>query len=98
VDTGTNVEIRVSDTGDGVPAHLTDRLFQRFTTGEKSSGTGLGLFIVRELARAHHGEAFYEPPSPGQASGTFVISLPRTEPAASGDTTRALAAVDGTHA
>jgi PAS domain S-box-containing protein len=77
IETGDSVEIRVSDAGRGVPFHLREQLFQRFATGEDASGTGLGLFIVRELARAHGGEATYELPGPGRPSGTFVISLPR---------------------
>jgi PAS domain S-box-containing protein len=78
VEAGDNVEIRVTDAGTGVPPHLTEKLFERFATGERGSGTGLGLFIVRELARAHDGDAGYERPHPGQPSGTFVICLPKT--------------------
>ena len=48
----------------GVPAEQRSQLFQRFATGQRRTGTGLGLFIVRELARAHGGEARYEPPTP----------------------------------
>ena len=70
------VEIRVSDHGSGVTAEAQPRLFKRFATGRSSGGSGLGLFIVRELARVHGGEAFYEQGSPQQPSGAFVISLP----------------------
>jgi PAS domain S-box-containing protein len=71
------VEIRVSDEGAGVRPTAQDRLFERFATGRSKGGTGLGLFIVRELARAHGGEAFYEPASVATPSGAFVIRLPR---------------------
>ena len=71
------VEIRVSDAGDGVVPAMRDRLFERFATNRGRGGTGLGLFIVRELARAQGGDAFYESGSPDRPSGTFVISLPR---------------------
>jgi PAS domain S-box-containing protein len=71
------VEICVSDRGEGVAAAMRGRLFERFATGLNRGGTGLGLFIVRELARAQGGDAFYEPGSPERPSGTFVISLPR---------------------
>jgi signal transduction histidine kinase len=57
---------------------MRDRLFDRFATGRRSGGTGLGLFIVRELARAHGGDADYEPPSAGRPSGAFVVTLPLT--------------------
>ncbi len=79
LDAGPQVQIRVSDAGTGVPFHLHDQLFKRFSTGEHASGTGLGLFIVRELARAHGGDASYELPGPDRPSGTFVISLPRSD-------------------
>jgi len=78
VDASTEVQIRVSDEGGGVPDAVAPRLFERFATGLSKGGTGLGLFIVRELARAHGGEARYEVPSPGTPGGAFVIVLPRT--------------------
>jgi PAS domain S-box-containing protein len=70
------VVIRVSDAGPGVSPHMQDRLFSRFATGERKSGTGLGLFIVRELARAQGGEAWYEPAADGRAAA-FAVSLPQ---------------------
>ena len=74
---GSMVEIRVRDCGPGVPAELLPRLFQRFATGAARSGTGLGLFIVRELARAQGGDAVYEPGTGEPQSGGFMVSLPR---------------------
>jgi PAS domain S-box-containing protein len=71
-----DVVIRVGDQGPGVSPEARGRLFQRFATGEQRRGTGLGLFIVRELARAHGGDAWYEPPADGSLS-TFALSLPR---------------------
>lgn len=66
------VRIEVRDHGPGVPAAQERSLFQRFATGTRS-GTGLGLFIVRELARAHGGEARYENAHPG---ARFIVTLP----------------------
>jgi PAS domain S-box-containing protein len=68
------VEIMVSDRGAGVAEGVEGRLFERFATGTRRGGTGLGLFIVRELARAHGGDAFYAPAADGSSS--FVVSLP----------------------
>jgi PAS domain S-box-containing protein len=68
---GDVVEIVVQDAGAGVSEEQQGRLFQRFETGS-SRGTGLGLFLVRELARAHGGEATYRP-----SDGSFVVTLPR---------------------
>ncbi len=79
--TPERVDFRVSDQGSGVTSAVHPRLFERFSTGLNKGGTGLGLFIVRELARAHGGDAFYEPASPGTPSGTFVLRVPiRTTP------------------
>ena len=69
---GRMIELRVADSGDGVHADMRDRLFERYATASRT-GTGLGLFIVRELARAHGGDAWYE----DEASPTFVVSVPR---------------------
>ena len=71
---GDTVEIVVSDAGPGVSPAEQERLFERFATGPGRSGTGLGLFIVRELARAHSGDAWYVPRDGG--GGEFVLSLP----------------------
>lgn len=69
---GGDAEIAVTDAGSGVAPEMLARLFERFAT-DSSRGTGLGLFLVRELARAHGGEALYR--TEDQA---FVLTLPRT--------------------
>lgn len=69
------VELAVSDAGDGVPEELLDRLFERFATTRGGQGTGLGLHIVRELARAQSGDAGYRP-----EANEFVVVLPRVVP------------------
>ncbi|GAA3814801.1 PAS domain S-box protein [Nocardioides panacisoli] len=64
------VDILVTDSGAGVTDAMRDRLFERFATSSEG-GTGLGLYIVRALARAHGGDANYLPDD-----GAFVITLP----------------------
>jgi hypothetical protein len=54
------IVLRVNDSGAGVPPELVPRLFGKFARGSSHQGTGLGLFIVRELARAQGGDAWYE--------------------------------------
>ena len=78
------VTVRVSDSGAGVVPDMQSRLFERFASGStRGGGTGLGLYIVRQLARAHDGDAFYEPPTASAPAGAFVLVLPRSrdEPA-----------------
>ncbi len=69
---GDAVHVCVRDSGHGVPADVLPRLFERF--GKTTGGTGLGLYIVRELARAHGGDASYRPDDQ-----TFYLRLPADE-------------------
>jgi len=80
----SHVALHVRDRGIGIPADELKRIFKRFYRVPRRSttpvkGTGLGLFIVRSIARAHGGRVFAE--SGGEARGTTVtLELPRTEP------------------
>ena len=76
---GPMVEVALEDSGDGVPADFVPRLFDRYTRAEEARrgeqrGTGLGLYLVRELARANGGTVRYERSRSGGAR--FVIALP----------------------
>jgi signal transduction histidine kinase len=75
------VLLRVRDQGIGIPPSEVKRIFKRFYRVTNSAtgrvkGTGLGLFIVRSIARRHGGEAFAESEGAGQGS-TFTLRLPR---------------------
>ncbi len=72
---GDEVLVEVTDAGPGVPDTLTPRLFDRFATGGSAGGTGLGLYLVREIVRGHGGEVVYEPPD-GERPTTFRLVLP----------------------
>src|SRR5579862_8100573 len=75
------VTVSVRDRGVGVPATELKRIFKRFYRVSNRSlshvkGTGLGLFIVRAIARKHGGRVFAE--SGGEGRGTTVVmELPR---------------------
>ena len=72
------IEIRVSDTGGGIPEEILPRLFEKFATkdvgGSAKHGTGLGLYISKAIVKAHNGKisAFNN----AEGGATFVISLP----------------------
>jgi two-component system sensor histidine kinase CreC len=78
VDAETFVLIRVRDEGPGAPEFALPHLFERFyslprpSTGKKS--TGLGLAFVREVAKIHGGEAYFENGATGSIAG---IRLPK---------------------
>ena len=75
------VSLRVSDHGIGIPRKELKRIFKRFyrapspLTG-RVKGTGLGLFIVRAVARRHGGDVNAESEGEGRGS-TFTFRLPR---------------------
>jgi PAS domain S-box-containing protein len=76
---GTNVVLRVRDTGVGIPEESQQRLFERFyrvegAQGRTHEGTGIGLALVQELARLHGGEVWVQ--SEVDKGSTFSVSLP----------------------
>ena len=83
---GTPVELRVvqarkawlfevEDRGPGLARGQDDEAFERFVHGPSSSGSGLGLAVVRSIARGHGGEAGIDN-HPGKGA-TFWILIPR---------------------
>lgn len=70
-----SVCIDVTDSGPGVPTDLVPRLFERFASGGASGGTGLGLYLVREIAQRHGGDVTYHPPADGEPA-RFELRLP----------------------
>ena len=78
------VEIRVSDEGIGVTALEKQRIFDKFyrignEDTRQTKGTGLGLFIVREIVKAHQGRIRVQENQP--KGSVFIITLPmQTKP------------------
>jgi PAS domain S-box-containing protein len=84
---GDRIEVTVADEGIGIPPADLERVFERFVQGEtgdrrRFGGIGLGLYIVRQLARAQGGEVAAE----GRPSGGTLmrLRLRLTAPADSG--------------
>lgn len=79
-DAGSEVRVRVVDTGEGIPAAELPHLFERFYRGERSrsretGGAGLGLAIAKGLVEAHGGRIWAESTGTGRGS-CFTFTLP----------------------
>ncbi len=77
---GNYVAVRVKDRGAGIPKPELKRIFKRFyrvpgPLANRVKGTGLGLYIVRSVARRHGARAWAESEGPGHGS-TFVLEFP----------------------
>jgi PAS domain S-box-containing protein len=77
--TGGVVELRVRDTGTGIPAEEMPRLFERFhrvenARGRTFEGSGIGLALVHELVKLHGGKVSVE--SVVGKGTTFIVALP----------------------
>jgi two-component system, sporulation sensor kinase E len=72
----THQYVSFSDTGGGIPPENISRVFEPYFT-TKSSGSGLGLLIVRRIVRAHGGEVIIE--SERNRGLTLTIRLPRAD-------------------
>ena len=75
---GQAVEVRVADTGIGIPAEHLSKLFERFhrvegAQGRSFEGTGIGLALVQELVKLHGGDIAVDS-RPGQGT-TFTVRL-----------------------
>ncbi|HEX7258397.1 MAG TPA: ATP-binding protein [Nitrososphaeraceae archaeon] len=67
--------VSVKDTGAGISKEVLPKLFSKFTTGDSSTGTGLGLYICRNIVEAHGGKIWAENNSDGKGT-TFRFTLP----------------------
>jgi len=70
------IEVRIEDSGPGIPAELGEQIFNPFVTTKKT-GVGLGLSIVSKIVDGHHGSIRVETRDTGHGSGAcFIIFLP----------------------
>ncbi|MEO5895852.1 MAG: PAS domain-containing protein [Vicinamibacterales bacterium] len=76
----TNVQLQVTDTGEGISADFLPYVFDRFrqaegSTSRRHGGLGLGLALVRHLVQAHRGAVRAESEGPGRGA-VFTVTLP----------------------
>ncbi len=72
------VVLEVADNGPGMPEDMRERLFQPFTTSNKTSGMGLGLAITADLVKLHHGQIVLV--EGAKVGTTFRVTLPCQQP------------------
>ncbi|MNJ98614.1 Sensor protein FixL [compost metagenome] len=77
IDDDPIVEIRVVDSGSGIPAHIIEKIMHPFfTTKEVGKGTGLGLSISSGIVKSHNGELSVDR---NAKNTTFVIRIPKLQ-------------------
>ncbi|PIR86431.1 histidine kinase, partial [Candidatus Kaiserbacteria bacterium CG10_big_fil_rev_8_21_14_0_10_43_70] len=76
--------VKVIDTGAGIPAEALPKLFDKFVRARNANeinvtGTGLGLYVAREMITKHNGKIWAE--SKGENRGSiFVVEIPLSDP------------------
>jgi PAS domain S-box-containing protein len=73
-----SVQIVVADSGAGIAAEHADRIFEPFFTTKKDVGTGLGLWVTKEIVERHGGSIEVRPASDGEGltGAAFVLQFP----------------------
>jgi PAS domain S-box-containing protein len=77
---GGRLQMVIEDNGPGIPPEDLERIFEPFFTTKKDIGTGLGLWVTKEIVERHGGSITVIPQSSGTGLGgaSFVIELPST--------------------
>ncbi len=74
---GDQVQLTIEDDGPGITAEHLNRIFEPFFTTKKDVGTGLGLWVAREIVERHGGEIRVDSRTGNSSHGTaFIVSLP----------------------
>lgn len=73
------VQVSVSDAGSGIRPEVLPRLFAKFSTDKEKGGTGLGLYLAKNIIEAHGGRIWAENNRDGKGA-TFAFTLPLVEP------------------
>ncbi len=76
--TDKEIQLLVEDDGPGIPSAERDKVFERFyrVLGNRVSGSGLGLSIVKEIAQAHHAEISLVSGTDGKGT-TAIVQFPK---------------------
>ena len=76
---GAAARVEIKDNGMGIPADIKETLFQKFNRGNggkvNTGGSGLGLYLAKQIVEAHKGRVSAESEGEGKGS-TFIVELP----------------------
>jgi C4-dicarboxylate-specific signal transduction histidine kinase len=75
---GTHLELRVLDSGPGVPPHLETQIFEPFFT-TKTTGSGIGLATALRIVKECGGSLRCTVADEGHPGGEFIMDLPLTQ-------------------
>ena len=73
---GSAVRITVADTGTGIPSELQRRIFEPFFTTKQETGTGLGLWLTKNIVEKHRGTIRVSSSNTGRSGTVFLLTLP----------------------
>jgi PAS domain S-box-containing protein len=74
----SGVQVTIADTGSGIPATLKNKIWEPFFTTKKDTGTGLGLWVSKQIIEKYKGSIRFRSDKRGTA---FVLFLPLSAPA-----------------
>ena len=84
----TGVRLTIADSGPGISAQARTKLFEPFFTTKRDIGTGLGLWICKNIVEKHHGRIrFKTSTAPGRSGTAFTVFLPSSSQSSSGEDT-----------
>jgi signal transduction histidine kinase len=76
---GPALRITVGDTGMGIPVELQKRIFEPFFTTKQETGTGLGLWLTKNIVKRHRGTVRVLSSNIGKTGTVFLLTLPQSD-------------------
>jgi PAS domain S-box-containing protein len=74
---GSALKITIADTGTGIPVELQKRIFEPFFTTKLETGTGLGLWLTKNIVKNHRGTIRLSSSNAGKTGTVFLLTIPQ---------------------
>jgi signal transduction histidine kinase len=74
---GSALRVTIADTGMGIPVEQQKRIFEPFFTTKQETGTGLGLWLTKNIVEKHGGTIRVSSSTMGRTGAVFVLDLPQ---------------------